>query len=51
MATMSHKLYQIQVIDLFTADCLRHPIQMAGTETIWELHTLSVIYSWSYLLA
>jgi len=33
-------------LSIFTADCLRHPIQMAGVETIWELHTLSVIYSW-----
>ena len=32
-------------LSIFTADCLRHPIQMAGVETIWELHTLSVIYS------
>ena len=30
----------------FTADCLRHPIQMAGIETIWELHTLIVMNSW-----
>ena len=30
---------------IFTADCLGHPIQMACVETIWELHTLSVIYS------
>ena len=30
-------------LSIFTADCLRHPIQMAGVETIWELHTLSVI--------
>ena len=22
-----------------TADCLRHPVPMAGVETIWELHT------------
>jgi len=28
---------------IFTADCLCHPIQMAGVETIWELHTLPVI--------
>ena len=27
------------------SDCLRHPIRMAGTETIWELHTLPVINS------
>ena len=33
------------LLSIFTADCLRHPIQMAGTETTWELHTLSVIYS------
>ena len=26
-------------------DCLPHPIQMAGIETIWELHTLTVINS------
>ena len=32
-------------LSIFTADCLRHPIQMAGVETIWELHTLSVIYT------
>ena len=32
-------------LSIFTADCLRHPIQMAGVETIWELYTLSVIYS------
>ena len=32
-------------LSIFTADCLHHPIQMAGVETIWELHTLSVIYS------
>ena len=38
-------------LGIFTADCLRHPIQMAGVETIWELHTLSVIYSWVKSLA
>ena len=32
-------------LGIFTADCLCHPIQMAGVETIWELHTLSVICS------
>ena len=32
-------------LSIFTADCLRHAIQMAGVETIWELHALSVIYS------
>ena len=35
-------------LSIFTADCLRHAIQMAGVETIWELHTLSVIYSCQY---
>ena len=30
-------------LSIFTADCLRHPIQMAGVETIWELHTLIVM--------
>ena len=33
-------------LSIFTADCLRHPIQMAGVETIWELHTLIVMNSW-----
>ena len=32
-------------LSIFTADCLGHPIQMAGVETIWELHTLPVINS------
>ena len=32
-------------LSIFTADCLRHPIQMAGVETIWELHTLIVMNS------
>ena len=32
---------------MFTADCAApcHPIQIAGIETIWELHTLIVINS------
>ena len=34
-------------LSIFTADCLRHPIQMAGVETIWELHTLIVMNSCS----
>ena len=29
-------------LSIFTADCVCHPIQMAGVETIWELHTLTV---------
>ena len=33
-------------LSIFTADCLRHPIQMAGVETIWELHTLSLDISY-----
>ena len=33
------------LISIFTADCLCHLIQMAGVETIWELHTLTVINS------
>ena len=37
-------------LSIFTTDYLRHPIQMVGVETIWELHTLSVIYSWYYPL-
>ena len=37
-------------LSIFTADCLRHPIQMVGVETIWELHTLPVINSCAYLV-
>ena len=33
-------------LTIFTAHCLRHPIQMPGIETIWELHTLTVINFW-----
>ena len=33
-------------LSIFTADCLCHPIQMVGVETIWKLHTLAVINSW-----
>jgi len=29
-------------LSTFTADCLRHPIQMPGVETIWEFHTLTL---------
>jgi len=35
----------VSQLSIFTADCLHHPIQMAGVETTWELHTLSVINS------
>ena len=35
-------------LSIFTADCLHHPIQMAGVETIWELHTLPVINSYMH---
>ena len=34
-------------LTIFTADCLRHPILMAGIETIWELHTPIVLSSFS----
>ena len=34
------------LLSIFTADCLRHPIQMAGVETVWKLHTLIVMNSW-----
>ena len=33
------------MLSIFTADCLHHPIPMAGVETIQELHTLTVINS------
>ena len=28
------------LLSIFTADRLSHAVQMAGVETIWELHTL-----------
>ena len=34
------------LLNVFTATCLRHPIQMTGFETVWELHTLTVMNSW-----
>ena len=40
---MAHVKY---LISIFTADCLCHPIQMAGVETIWKLHVLIVMNSW-----
>ena len=36
------------LLSILTADCLHHPIQMAGTETTLELHALTVINSWLY---
>ena len=33
-------------LSIFTANCLCHPIQMAGVGIIWELDTLPVINSW-----
>ena len=32
-------------LTIFTADCLGHTVQIAGIETIWELHTLTVMNS------
>ena len=37
-------------LTIFTADCLCHPIQMVGIETIWELHILTVINSCVYII-
>ena len=42
---ISLKIISKHLLRIFTADYLRHPIQMAGIETIWELHTLPVINS------
>jgi len=33
-------------MDIFTTDYLRHTAEMAVVETLWQLHTLSVINSW-----
>ena len=44
----AHLFGAVSQLSIFTADCLRHPIQMAGIETIQELHTLTVINSWFY---
>jgi len=36
-------------MDIFTTDYLRHTAEMAVVETLWQLHTLSVINSCYYL--
>jgi len=36
-------------MDIFTTDYLRHTAEMAVMETLWQLHTLSVINSWWHL--
>jgi len=33
-------------MDIFTTDYLRHTAEMAVVETLWQLHTLTVINSW-----
>ena len=38
----AHLFIAVSQLSIFTADCLRHPIQMVGIE---ELHTLPVINS------
>ena len=38
-----YRHYVKYLLSIFTPDYLPHPIQMAGIETIWELHTLTVI--------
>ena len=35
-------------LTIFTADCLRHTVQMAGVETIWVLHSLVAMNSCLY---
>ena len=47
LITLAPKWLHVKyLLNIFTADCLRHPIQMVGIETIWELHKLPVINSW-----
>ena len=36
-------------LSVFTADCLRRTVQMAGVEMIWELHTLTIMNFWYYV--
>jgi len=35
-------------MEICTTDYLRHTAQMAVVETLWQLHTLSVINSWRH---
>ena len=35
----------ISQLSIFTADCSRHPIQMAGVEKFWELYPLVLLTS------
>jgi len=31
------------LLNIFTTDCQRHTAEMAVVETLWQLHTLTVI--------
>jgi len=33
------------LLNIFTTDCQRHTAEMAVVETLWQLHTLTVINS------
>jgi len=37
-------------MEICTTDYLRHTAEMAVVETLWQLHTLSVINSWFLLI-
>ena len=37
------------LLNIFTTDC-RHTAEMAVVETLWQLHTLTVINSWLQLV-
>jgi len=34
------------LLNIFTTDCQRHTVEMAVVETLWQLHTLTVLNSW-----
>ena len=36
------KMASWYLLSIFTANCLRHTVQMVGIETIWELHCVAV---------
>jgi len=35
------------LLNIFTTDCQRHTAKMAVVETLWQLHTVIAINSWS----
>ena len=48
----SHFVQQLRCtyMDIFTTNYLRHTAKMAVVETLWQLHTLTVMNSWPHAI-